>query len=247
MQKLQPDVIGFLSDSILKDKYNSPDYKLSYDVQNFCMNGTGNIYRTFLVHQRYVINSLIVDTVLSSLEPKQAKFILYKYKENQTMNWISTKLDISLGTIKTWNAYINGHIQNMMFYNLDADELFNVQALINMINILELRIESILWGTHVGVAVNHNWLIGLCRKREYYRRVLQHLTECQARPDDKIYNWIISCKCHYPTLPITEFAAKAAVNKATIYRHLKKFADNTQKLYQDVMELDMEQNFAKSG
>lgn len=244
MQKLKPDVIGFLSDSILKEKYNPPSYKLSSEVQDFCANSKGNIYRTFLVHQRYVINNLIVDTVLSSLEPKQAKFILYKYKENRTLNWISAKLDISIKTLKTWNAHINGHIQNMLFYNLDTDELFNVQALINMTNILDLRIESILWGAHVGGVINKDWVVGLCRRREYYRRVLQHLTECQARPDDTLYNWIISCKCHYPTLPMTEFTAKAAINKATIYRHLKKFADNAQGFYRDALELDMDARFA---
>lgn len=236
MLKCQPDIIGFLSDSVPKQRYKPPSYTLPKDVQDFCINSnSSNIYRTFLINQRYTINCMIVDTVLSSLEPKQVKFIVYKYKHNQTTTWISARLDISVRTLKTWNKHINNHIKNMIFYHLDTDELLNTKALINMINILDLRIESILWGCKIGVVANTKWLKKLCCKREFYRKVLQHLAECQACPDESLYNWIISCKCRYPNLPISDFSVKAAINKATIYRYLKKFLENITMFYSEVL------------
>lgn len=232
MLKSQPDVLGFLTDSILKQRYKPPPYVLPKNVQDFCMNSNNvNIYRTFLINQRYVINCIIVDTVVNSVDAKQAKFILYKYKHDQTTTWISAKLDIPVRALKTWNYHINKHIQNMIFYNLDTDELFNTMALMNMINILDLRIESILLGANLGIATNKKWVANLCHKRAFYRKVLLHLAECQTHPDENIYNWIMSCRCRYPSLPISDFAAKAAINKATIYRHLKKFSETTKIFY----------------
>lgn len=237
MFKLQPDIIGFLSDCILKQRYNPPSYVVNKNVEEFCMHSKSiNIYRTFLVNQRYIINCIIVDTVLNSLDSKQAQFVIYKYKHNQTLTWISAKLDISARTIQGWNTYINKHIQNMLFYNLDTDELFYNQALINMINILDMRIDSILWGANLGMPINKKWIGELCHKRDFYRKVLQHLAECCAHPDDSLYNWVISCRCRYPTLPINDFAAKAAINKSTIYRHLKRFSEITDDLYNELTD-----------
>ena len=233
MLKLQPDIVGFLSDSILKQRYNPPSYALlNKDVEEFCMYSKSiNIYRTFLVNQRYIINCIIVDTVLNSLAPKQAQFVVYKYKHNQSLTWISAKLNVSTRIIQTWNKHINKHIQNMLFYDLDSDELFYSQALINMINILDLRIDSVLLGAKLGININTKWLGELCRKREFYRKVVQHLAECCAHPDDSLYNWVISCKCRYPTLPINDFATRAAINKSTIYRHLNRFSELTKDLW----------------
>ena len=124
MFKLQTDITGFLSDCIAKQRYNPPSYVVNKNVEEFCMHSKSiNIYRTFLVNQRYIINCIIVDTVLNSLDSKQAQFVIYKYKHNQTLTWISVKLGISARTIQGWNTYINKHIQNMLFYNLDTDGL----------------------------------------------------------------------------------------------------------------------------
>ena len=107
MFKLQPDIIGFLSDSILKHRYNPPSYVLNKNVEKFCMHSKSiNIYRTFLVNQRYIINCIIVDTVLNSLDSKQAQFVIYKYKHNQTLTWISAKLDISARTIQNFQQVV---------------------------------------------------------------------------------------------------------------------------------------------
>lgn len=238
MLKLKPDIIDFLSESVLKQRYNPPAFTLSKELQNFCMNSnSSNIYRMFLLNQRYIINCMIVDTVLNNLEPDQAKFILYKYKQNQCLTWISAKLDVPTKTLKSWHNHIKKHIQNMLFYHIETNELFYKQSIINMINILDFRIESVLYGGKMGITINMKWLEGLCHKREFYRKVLEHLTECQARPDDNLYNWVISCKCRYPTLPIGEFTAKAAVNKSTIYRHLNRFSEITRDFYMEISNI----------
>ena len=114
MFKYKPNISNYLAEYAIKERFH-PTTTLPKDVQLYCMAGRSNIYRTFLMHQRHIINNMVVDTICRCLTDTQIKFFLYKYKDNQTFTWISTKLDVSTSSLFLWNRDIQRDIQNMLF------------------------------------------------------------------------------------------------------------------------------------
>ena len=222
MFKYKPNISNYLAEYAIKERFH-PTTTLPKDVQLYCMAGRSNIYRTFLMYQRHIINNMVVDTICRCLTDTQIKFFLYKYKDNQTFTWISTKLDVSTSSLFIWNRDIQRDIQNMLFYNISVSDIFVPQKIINMIQILDARIDALEWGIQVGVEINRKWLQNLIDKRSCYRQLLSKLAECQAAPDESSYNWVISHKCRYHHLTIDELSCEAAINRASIYRYLNQF------------------------
>ncbi len=222
MFKYKPNITMYLAEFALKDKFH-PCNRLDEDVELYCMEGRQNIYRTFLMYQRYTINSMVVDTVFHHLPEKQAKFIIYKYKEQQNFTWIAHKLNVSASSLNVWNRDIQKNVQNMLFYNLSISDIFIPQKIISMINILDLRIASLKYGEKVGVKINKSWLESLIAKRLCYRQLISKLVECQSKYDDSSYYYVITCKCRYPNLDIDELSYRSAIHKSSIYRYINQF------------------------
>lgn len=231
MLKLQPDLSSYLAETAIKQKYNPPAYNLTPEVQQFCKSSKGNIYSFYLIHQRYIINCLIVDTVYSCLDQQQKDYMQYRYKGGESLTYISTKLDVPVHTLLCWNKQIQHNIETMIFYNLELNDMFYLSKLINMINILEVRIEALMMGLTAGVRVNMSWLNSLIKKRGCYRQILHDLSVCQATPDESLYNWIMTYRCTYPDISVTDLSHKAYINRATIYRHINTFKSRVEDIF----------------
>lgn len=224
MFKYKPNLSSYLAEYAIKERFHpTNNLMLPHEVQIYCMSGRDNIYKTFLMYQRYLINNMIVDIVSRSLPDKQVRFIIYKYRDNQTFTWIANKLDVSVSSLVIWNRDIQNNICNLMFYNMSTSDIFVPQKIINIINILDVRIDALEWGLNVGVDVNKDWLKSLIAKRNCYRQVLSKLAECQAAPDESSLNWVVSHKCRNANLTIDELSREATINRASIYRYLNQF------------------------
>lgn len=232
MFKYKPNISSYLAEYAIKERFHpTNNLALPHDVQVYCMSGRENIYKTFLMYQRYIINNMIVDIVSRSLPDKQVRFIMYKYRDNQTFTWIANKLDVSISSLVIWNRDIQSNICNLMFYNLSTADIFVPQKIINIINILDVRIDALEWGLKVGVDVNKDWLKSLIVKRNCYRQVLSKLAECQAAPDESSLNWVVSHKCRHHNLNIDELSREATINRASIYRYLNQFRELVVKIF----------------
>ena len=66
MFKYKPNISNYLAEYAIKERFH-PTTTLPKDVQLYCMAGRSNIYRTFLMYQRHIINNMVVDTICRCL------------------------------------------------------------------------------------------------------------------------------------------------------------------------------------
>jgi hypothetical protein len=237
MHKYRPELGLYLAEQALKMRYlDTPEQiRERIELKEFCMQtfSSQNAKRFYLRLQKIEINQIIVDTVLNELSAEKRHFIKLKYKNNETFICISMKLNISVAQLNVWNKNILKEINNFMLYTLTAKDVFSKVKILNMIHILDVRIdffeENFTDNKDEIDFVNKRWLHALTMLRQQYRQLFNILEDFTVRRTESIGNNIIAMKIQYPIDNPSELAHKCHISVAAVSRHLKQFTDSVKK------------------
>jgi len=237
LNKNRPELDIYLAEQALHTKYaDTPEIiKERAELRDFCIQNfeSQNAKKLYLRLQKIEINRIIVDTVLKELPDEKRRFIELKYKHNETFISISMKLNISAAQLNIWNKAILNEIKNFMFYTLTEKDIFSKVKILNMLHIIDARIEFFeenFKADRIAIEfVNRRWLNALIILRQNYRQLLSILEDCTARRSESLRNEIIAMKVQSPTDNYSELARKCHLSVAAVSRHLKQFEDNVKK------------------
>ena len=191
-----------------------------------------NLYQYYLRLQRGLVDLMVVDTVLSNLPEDRQKFIHYKYELGKSNVWISTQaLYINEATLIKWNREILLNIKNLLFYSLTIADVYSVMKVINMIHILDVRINTF---NDEKIPVDESWLHNLIQKRSQYKAMLNIMLESirlASQDTDKkdTYNYIVAAKLKNSHLNGTELAQYCGVSCSTVTKHLSTYRQSMRK------------------
>ena len=190
------------------------------------------LYQYYLRLQRGVIDLMIVDTVLNNLPEERKRFIHYKYEMGKSNIWISTQaLHISEAMLIKWNREILLNIKNLLFYSLTIADVYSVMKVINMIHILDVRINTF---SDEKIPVNESWLRRLIQKRSQYKAMLNLMMESiryASKDTEKkdTYHYIVASKLKNSYLNGTELAQFCGVSCSTVTKHLSAYRQSMKK------------------
>lgn len=222
MQKKNPILETYIAEMAVKRRYDKKQ-KIDKNLMNFCKAGDSSIYRAYLIIDRHEIDNIIVDMGVSSLEDIKSKFIRYRYKDGMEFNWIADNLSIGAASLYNWNKEILSNIANLLFYRLTEEDIFHRRKVINMINIIDRRLESLKVAILKGVDVNTSWMETLACRRQKYRKLLDLQQECLKNPEGSKFNEVISLKLMNPQFNVDELHLACPHSPSTVSRQLKKF------------------------
>jgi len=230
MNKDRPELGAYLAEQALKAKYRDTKKEAAERAEliEFCKQNisTKNAKKFYLRLQKLEINRIIVDTVLKELSPEKKMFVELKYKKNETMVNIAFRLNISVSRLDVWNKNILHEIKNFMFYTLTEKDVFSKTKIINMIHVIDMRVE--FFEEHINKNqsaefVNLRWLESLIILRDKYRQLLMILNDYTAKKNESVENHIIAMKIENPIENTSEIATRCHISIPTASRYLKHF------------------------
>lgn len=195
------------------------------DLKARCMENLNkpNFLKIFLRIQKMDLNRIIVDTVLQDLSEEKRSFILRKYKKNEMLVHISMELNVSVSQLNKWDKEILGDICGLMFYSLSESDVFFRRKVINMIHVLDLRIQTIEGLPAFKQVVDPRWYESLLIYREKYTRLLCAINNCMTHRKESIYNDVVAERIENPLFDCEHIANRCHVSIAAVSRHLKNF------------------------
>lgn len=238
MHKDRPELGLFLAEQALKAKYqdSAAEIKERAEIKEYCLENlsSANAKKFYLRLQKMEINRIIVDTILKELPAEKRAFVELKYKNNETFVNISMRLNVSMAQLNIWNKAILNEIKNFLFYTLTEKDIFSRIKIINMIHIIDIRVEFFEKHRSEGSDtnlnfVNERWLNSLIALRSKYRQLLITLDNCMAKKSETIGNHIIATKLEHPIENPSELAARCHISVTAVSRYLKQFTHNVKK------------------
>lgn len=236
MYKDVPDFGLCIAEQALKRRFDHGE-KVPASVQNlleYCKlePHESKLYQYYLRFQRGIVDQMIVNTVLSNLPEEKKKFIHYKYELGKSNIWISSQaLHISEAMLIKWHKEILQNIKNLLFYSLTKADVYSVMKVINMIHILDVRINTF---SDENIPVNEAWLRRLMQKRSQYKAMLNLMLESirYASNDTEkkdTYHYIVASKLKNSHLNGTELAQYCGVSCSTVTKHLTTYRESMRK------------------
>lgn len=241
MYKEVPDFGLCIAEQVLKRRFDcatqAQPAPMKYSIQEllaFCQlePHESKLFQYYLRLQRSVVDLMVVDTVLSNLPEEKQRFIQYRYAQGRSNIWISTQaLHISEAMLIKWNKEILLNIKNLLFYSLTLADVYSVMKVINMIHILDLRINTF---NDESIPVNESWLYRLIQKRTQYKAMLNRMLEsirCASQDPEKkdTYHYIVASKLKHSYLNGTELAQLCGVSYSTVSKHLAAYRQSMKK------------------
>lgn len=227
MHKTHPDVYLFLAEEALRHKFLDTELiiKNRNEMKDFCRENFDNInlQKCFLRLQRIDLDRIIIDMVLNELSYEKRKFILGKYKRNEKFIYLSMELNTSVAQLHCWDREILNEVESLMFYKLTPKDIFIRRRIINMIHILDMRINIFEKNNQLFHFVDRAWLDGLYARRKKYSKLLQIINDCVTNRKENIYNDVVATKIEFPLDNITELSKRCHVSSGGVSRHLKTF------------------------
>lgn len=224
MNKYKPDLQLYIAESILKERYTTEytpeklEKLINYIHQH--LGSTKRIMQLYLKTQRLYINMLLVDTFLLELSDKEKKLLYYYYKEQQNYEWISQKLFFAKNTVFRTHQTLLEKVAKLFSFHLDPDDVFCRLRIINLLHIIDLRIESLSAASKI-IQINMSLLNRLKTLRHHYRVLLDKLNSVLA--DEK--NKHITIKIKSPYYSVSEIANECGMSVSSVSRDLKCFSN----------------------
>lgn len=227
MNKRYPNLGFYLAEQALKEYYRPQrDWLERQKVADFCRRHKSlALYRTFLKLQRESIDRMVVEIIIRTLPQDERQFFEYRYRDQQTIVWISSHLPISPPQLNRINRQVLDKIRTMLFYSLSPDDIFQRDKVINMLHIIDLRLAAL--SSRNGVSVNPDFLADLLIKRKNFRSLLDimhgYMFTAEADAEDPAKNRIVSLKLAYPLYNVTEISQLSGFSKSSVSRKLRQY------------------------
>lgn len=230
MQKEIPDFGMFLAEQALRRRFeNKSHWEKIQDMTAFCKlePHDSKLYQYYLRFQRYTLDIMIVDTYLRSLPEEKQKYIRYRYEFGKSNVWIAMRLiHVNDATLIKWNKDILLDIKDLLFYSLNSSDVYNVMTVINMVHILDIRINTFI---DEEIPVNESWLRRLIQRRTQYKAMLNIMLQSLALAEHDTYHNIVASKLKNTHMNTTELAALCGVSCGTVSKHLASYRDSMKK------------------
>ena len=239
MNKMKPDLCNHLATIILKNKY-CKDNISSRELNNFTeqmealvenSNYKKSYMPLYLKIQRMFINRILVDIYLLELPEEKRKFLYYFYGQQQNYGWISDKLAICPTKIFIMHREIVRDIYNLYFFRLSsADDIFHRLRIINMLHIIDMRLQSF---DMAGEFVNSLVLDRLKKLRCAYRKLLDQINTTVV--SSSIEGECIKEKITNSDSSLKSIADKIFYSKSSVCRVINNYQKNMKEFLLEVM------------
>ena len=227
--KETPDFGLYLAEQAVKAYFRNDGKALQAQMAEFCRReNSPNLYRLYLRMQREQLNNMIVETVLRSLPELKQRFVIYRYSDEMTYLQIEARLHASSKLLNDWNKGILRSIELMLFYSLGRKDVFCRMRVVNMIHIIDLRLEAMQESL---VPVNQQMVAVLTERRGRYRRLLAEMDECERKAVGDTYNSIVTAKLHNHNDNYTMVASLTGYSCGCVGKNLKKFEERMVRKY----------------
>ena len=197
-----------------------------------CM-GQNKVYRSeFVRKQREMLSLAIVDIVIGALPAEQRQYVIMKYKEHRQADYIQYQLKIGPRIQTRWNREFIDELVCAEDYRLYPIDVFRPNKVLNMIYILDMRINKFL--ECYDMPCNKAWLSKLMRYRFSHRQlyglmraIIAHLKSCDDR--EQVFYQIINAKFANPYVQNQQLAERFYVSDGTVSKYLTKYRNRTQR------------------
>ena len=196
---------------------------------------TSALYKTYLYIQRLLINRALVDVEILSLSPLEQSFVYFAYKDKMPFDVIASHLNYNKSRVSDWNTKILSDLDTLLSYSLAPTDVFSFTKTLNLVQILEQRINSF---NSNFVYIDPGFIDSLVQKRNKYKKLLNFMglfLNFEDVPDflktkkgnkfmkDPKFHATIREKLLHPHNLQNEIASKLNFEEYVISRHLKTY------------------------
>lgn len=134
-----------------------------------------HILQYYLRSQREAIGRILALTLVKNISELEAEFVYGHYRHGRSIHYLSLHLPMQERQLYTLNEHILKRLSALLFYRLTADDAYNPKIVLNLLNVLDVRIGTFTLRADLAIAA------GLLDSLYASRRACRALLSLQNR------------------------------------------------------------------
>lgn len=230
--KEKPVLDLYIAEQALKEYYDYYKYDKERSLEQMselagaANDDEENLKRIYLRLGRLISDHRLIGCYLASLSEIERNFLFYRYCKKEKYLWISQKLYVSISSLCCWNNKFLYELSQILSYSLNDKDIFCYPKVINVVHILDMRINMMLLSQ---ISVDQDFLYYLATKRKKYRQLMKEQRKILESSKESLYNKIVAEKLINNNDSIKTLCEKFKKSDNVIAWHLRNYENKVKK------------------
>ena len=230
-----PDICRELAEKSFQRAFEKPAMSMTLEeITEHCFIETKPaVLKCYLRWQREEMERQLVLSFLRNIDPVEADFLRYYYRDHKTVDAITCFLPISVRNLHAIKKRLLLRFSDLLFCRLSGAEAYALDFIRDFQRLLQMRIS--VFQQRVDIIIVEEWLMELVHSYEVCTSYLAFADTFVAvdRASLDAYHLVIRAKLEHPqacTAELAGLAGLSSISSSTLHAYLKRYQGKAQKM-----------------